>query len=371
MKKQILSAALCILAVLLVWAGQNAAAETTAAVKLCLNVMIPSLYAFTIISKLIISSDAYRLFAKPFGLFTRYILRMPEEFFPVFIISQFAGYPIGASLISGMYSSGRISRQEAEKMLCFCIGAGPAYIMAVAGAAAPLCPKAWAALFLSTAGANLLLVLITAPFRPLPKKSSNEYTVTLDAHSFTEAVISGAKSMTLICGSIILAAAFMGILSKAKLLPLITKAAAAFFKCEPITAYPFVRSFFEISNLTSVIGDSYTVLPAAAAMLSFGGLCVHLQIKSVCGSLSVVPLLIARIPSAVLAFFLCRKILPNFYTVTAISVSAPIGESISVSNNQPILSIILLIMTILILSQKNVVKTKKMCYNRLEKKLRS
>ena len=156
-------------------------------------------------------------------------------------------------------------------------------------------------------------------------------------------------------------AALMGIFSKAGLLSAISLLTARFTVIPPAEIYPFVRAFFEISNLSGVFGDPTVTLPFCSAMLCFGGLCVHMQIKAVCRGFSTLRAVILRVPMAVVSYFLCRRLIPKFYTVSVIAVSAPVSDgSIKFSDYSPMLSIILLIMTILILSQKNIAKPRKM-----------
>lgn len=343
----------------LIWAGRESAKECAKAAALCISVLIPSLFAFTAASKLLISTDTYKLLGRPFSIFSRYILRMPEDFFPVFLLSQLAGYPIGAALINEMRESGRLTKTEAEELLCFCIAPGPAYIMAVASAAAPKSHEAWIAVMLGVTGANLIAALVTAPFRAIPPKSGERISPKLTAEDITAAARSASESMTMICAMVLLMAALMGIFSKAGLLSGISKLISGLTGAPAAQVYPFARSFFEISNLCGVFGDSTAVLPLSAAFLSFGGLCVHMQIKAVCKGFSPMKAFIWRVPCAVCAYFICRSFIPKFCVVSVISVSAPVSEEIRFSDYSPLLSIILLIMTILILSQKNVAKSKK------------
>ena len=163
---------------------------------------------------------------------------------------------------------------------------------------------------------------------------------------------------------IVFMAAVLGIFGKYGILRLITQAVTALCGMEAVEIYPFVRSFFEISSITSVIGDATVTIPITAAMLSFGGLCVHLQITAVCKDFSPVKGLLMRVPAAVLSCFICSQLIPEMYTVSIISANADISnDPIFTVNNPPILSIILLIMTILILSQKTIEKKRVMCYN--------
>lgn len=350
-----------IFAAALIWAGRECAAECAKAAALCISTLIPSLFAFTAASKLLISTDAYKLLGRPFSLFSRYVLRLPEEFFPVFIISQLAGYPVGAALMGGLYDSGRITKLQAEEYLCFCIAPGPAYIMAVSSIASPECRGAWIPVMIAVAGTNLLAAVLSAPFRELPRRSPEKIRPKLSAEDITAAAVGASESMTMICAMVLLMAALMGVFSKAGLLSAISLLTARFTVIPPAEIYPFVRAFFEISNLSGVFGDPTVTLPFCSAMLCFGGLCVHMQIKAICRGFSTLRAVILRIPMAVVSYFLCRRLIPKFYTVSVIAVSAPVSDGkIEFSDYSPMLSIILLIMTILILSQKNIAKPKKM-----------
>lgn len=355
-------------AVLFIIAGRESAQGAAAAAMSCLNTLIPSLYAFTVISKLLISTNTYKLTGRPFEWIARNIFRMPGDCFAVMLISQAAGYPIGAALTAQMYRQGKITRSQAENLLCFSVAPGPAFIMAVCRSAVPDCPGAWKAVFGAVAMANILLALVTAPFREKPQKQRDKINLEISGQTFGEAVRSGAGAMAMICGCVVFAGAVMGALEKfgalTKAAKLLTGAARLLPQTsgllgEPACAYPFVRAFLEVSCLTGVT-SGISALPLISAFLSFGGLCVHLQITSVCEGFSPAKALGARLPAAFVSFFICRKFMPYFYRMTAVAVSANISQKdITIGKNQPILSIILLIMTILIISQKSYSQTSK------------
>ncbi len=343
----------------LIWAGRETAQECKKAVMLCLNVLIPSLFAFTAASKLLVSTGAYKLAGKPFSLIARYVFRVPEELFPVFIISQLAGYPIGASLINAMVSEKSVTKAQAEGFLCCCISPGPAYIMAVSAIAAPESPDAAIAVIISLFAANLAVLLLTAPFRPVPERSSEKISCRLTAEDITAAARSAAESMTMICSMVLLMAAVTGILIKSGVLSAAAVTLSKLMDMPAVQIYPFIRAFLEISGLSGVSGDSTVLLPLTAAMLCFGGLCVHMQIIAVCRDFSPLKALIMRVPCAVMSCLVCRELVPKYCSADIVSAMAEGESRLGISNYSPILSIILLIMTILILSQKNVAKSQK------------
>ncbi|MGN0667222.1 MAG: hypothetical protein ACI4KF_11945 [Huintestinicola sp.] len=124
-----------------------------------------------------------------------------------------------------------------------------------------------------------------------------------------------------------------------------------------------VRSALEISCVRMFRG--VYDLPVCAALLSFGGICVHMQIGAVCGKkVPMKSVILFRIAAAALSYILCRITLRHFIEMDVVSVFAhgEAGEisTVAYSNNAPLCSVFLLIMTILLLSQKSIVKTKKM-----------
>lgn len=342
-------------ALMMIWAAPEVAAGIKKSVLMCLNVIIPSLFAFTVISKLLISTNIYSYAAAPFSTFSRKILRMPAEFMPVFIMSQTAGYPIGAALISKMQSDGRIDKKNAEAMLCFCISPGPAYIIAIAATINANDRFLWIKLFMSVILANCIALIITIPFRkavPIGKSYTN---VTFSSSLITSAVSSGAENMINICSMICFASALLATAEKLGIISMLTVFLSAISDCEPVLCYAYIKSFFDVSNLIYNCG-----LPkAAAALMSFGGICVFMQIKALCSNFSCLKAFFMRIPCAAAAYLICKLLTPEIVTLESVSVYSTIDNNIKFGKNAPIVSIFLLIMTILILSQKNIVKTQK------------
>ncbi len=96
------------------------------------NVIIPSLFPFTVCVLLLIKSKisvknkflnnlTFRLFGFNFDIFI------------IFILSLIGGYPVGAKLISELYSQKLINKTAANIMLIYCVNAGPAFILSAVG----------------------------------------------------------------------------------------------------------------------------------------------------------------------------------------------------------------------------------------------
>lgn len=49
-------------------------------------------------------------------------------------MSFVAGYPVGAGMTAALFSEGRISQSDAQRMTLFCVNAGPAFVIGGVGA---------------------------------------------------------------------------------------------------------------------------------------------------------------------------------------------------------------------------------------------
>ncbi len=337
--------------------GKAVSAAVIKGVGICLNTLIPSLFAFTVMSSLLVSSGLYRVIGLPFSPLARYVFRMTPEEFSVFLISQAAGYPVGASLISEMRRSGRISDKRCGELMRFCIAPGPSFVLGITSVLSPNNPQIYAALFIAVIASNTAAALITAIGKTVPEKTTARPKIRLSADVFTESVSRGAAAMTVICSMVIFFCAVIAVIDSAGITALVTRVTSKVTKTDPNVIYPIIRGMLEISNTVYLTGSSLFTLPMAAALLTFGGICVHLQIKAVCGNIPIFGSLLFHVPCGIMAYIVCKAIMPHFYIIQVAVVFAEIRPKYS--EFSPILSLILLIMTILILSQKNVAKNKK------------
>lgn len=346
-------------AVLLVIYPKDTADAVRVGLMNCLNVIIPSLFAMIVISRIFISSGLYKLAGRPFGLIARYIFRIPEPMFPVFLISMAAGYPVGASLISEAYKEGGIEKEDAERLMCWCFGAGHAFIFSAVGQGVFGSARCGAAIFVSCIGANILLGIILSFGREIPEKYSykNNTKLEFSAQLLMDSICGGGTAVLKMCAVVLFMSA---LISLPESLGITVPAAVKLGKLtgsDPYIVYTAMRSLAEITNLTREHFGGVSYLPLASALVSFGGLSVFMQIKSVCGELKTGKMMLARAAAAIMSYFICGKLFGVMYSEACVSVMA---HSETVRHNNPISTVFLLIMTILLLSEKSVSKLKKM-----------
>ena len=325
-------------------------------VKVCLEVMIPSLYAFMVISGFIVSSNLYAVLGKPFGIISRYVFRIPEEYFSVFLISSIGGYPVGAKLLANMYKENKIDRETAEHMLSYCYLAGPAFICSIAGVKLFSSVRTGMMIFASVLGANIILGFLKGLSRKIPPKSRNSVKLNLSMECLIESVYSGAKGMFSICAVIVFFSTIICILNKLNIIQNAAGFLTKFTYLDYSDSLASVRSFIEISNISSFTAGNYRLIPVTAALLSFGGICVVMQTKGfVSGILSTKYFYFNRFLSAVISYFLCKMLITAYGTEPVYTWAS---ENIAYRQNSPIPSIFLLIMTILLLLNISMAKRK-------------
>lgn len=110
-------------------------AAITQALNLCVQVLLPSLFPFFVLSSMLISLGVVQrlslVLEKPF----RWLFGLSGIFGASFLLGAAGGYPVGAKTVTALYRQGQCSQQEAEKALCFCNNAGPAFLISAVGSA--------------------------------------------------------------------------------------------------------------------------------------------------------------------------------------------------------------------------------------------
>lgn len=95
--------------------------------------VLPCIFPFMIITKLIISLGNIEKFCKPFSRPFSLFYGTSADSAYVFFISILAGYPVGSQMVASLYETGKISRSQAFRMCSFCSNSGPMFIVGTVG----------------------------------------------------------------------------------------------------------------------------------------------------------------------------------------------------------------------------------------------
>ena len=252
----------CICLFILILDTKTAIAGAAEGIKLCLSVVIPSLFPFFIITSML-NSQLIGTKVPIIGGLTRYI-GIPNGAESVFLLGLLGGYPVGAQSINEACCAKAISKEYGSRMLAFCNNAGPAFIFGIGATLFPL-PIVWSVWGIQIISSICVGLIIS---------EKNNETVVLSNHNritITQSLEKSIRIMASICGWILL---FRVILN------FFTRWFLWFF---PAEIQILISGFTELSNgsvaLINIqsLGLRYIFFNI---MLSFGGLCVTMQTAS-------------------------------------------------------------------------------------------
>jgi hypothetical protein len=256
------------------------------AVKTCLLTLIPSLYGMMICSSLLTGG------------------RQPKGILGVVLLSQVAGYPVGACMLSKFVRKGTRSRTQASLLAGACFGGGPAFYAGLfSGRPAT---EAWR-VFLAGIAANACLLCVPALYgwychrarsTALPAAPCEARAETVSGEDgaaavgmlqglcnrLVDAVTSSGVALLKICAMVIACGGMLGLGKGCGLLGLLGQMLSACTGLPTTTAQAILCSIVEISQITALSPDRSVGLPLMGALLSFGGCCVLLQIAAVTGN---------------------------------------------------------------------------------------
>lgn len=268
MKKHLpVLAVLGLFALTVVFSGE-AAEGARQGLHLCAATLAPSLFPFFVLAALLSSMGLPDLLGELFGGAAGRLFHVSSGGAQAFFLGLSGGYPLGASVVADLRREGRISRQEAERLLAFCNNSGPAFIIGAAGGVFKS-PKAGALLFAAHVLAAVTVGVLCrgkAP-TPAPEAPAAAPAPPPFGRALTTAVSRALASTATVCGYVVLFGALLGVLEPR--LPLLPP---------PVNA--LVRGFLELgSGVAALAGQSPEPVPLAAAALiiGWGGLSVHCQ----------------------------------------------------------------------------------------------
>ncbi len=272
---------------LLVW-PQTAAEGARQGLTACGAVLIPSLFPFLVLSGLVASGGGMSVLTLPAGWLGRFLYRAPGSLGGAVLLSWIGGYPAGAKVLAQLLEEEKITPEDAEMALCFCVNSGPAFMTGVVGTGIFGSPAVGLGLF----GCQLAAGAITGRVLLRKRKFSSlalRRNVLSDKKEPGAAVlvrsVSGAASAMMgICAFAVFFSALGGVLEGCGLLAASGEVLSALSggRLSPGGACALVRGMLEICSGSAAAMElpptqAVLILPF---LLSFGGLSVLCQIAA-------------------------------------------------------------------------------------------
>lgn len=314
---------------LLIFPTQMVAAAVEG-VELCLNVLVPSLLPFFVISSLIVELGLADMAARGLSPVMGRLFNVGGQCAGALILGFIGGYPVGARTVINLYDSGRCSKSEAERMLAFCNNSGPAFIFGVVGAGIFSSSAVGAVLYLTHIAASVLVGLI---FRNYGGGSHTSVTAKNSrAVPFPQAFVSSVTSAFSSCLNICSFVIFFTVLIRLMFLSGVITALAELigalfgvFGMDSLWAEKLLTGLIELTSgvwsLRDVSDSLRGSVAMAAFMLGWAGLSVHCQVLSFLykSGLSAKSYIAGKLLHGVLSAGLAAA------AVTFISLDAPVG----------------------------------------------
>jgi len=325
-----------ILLILIALTAVNAAAVAELLrqrIQLCLETLIPSLFGCMVLANLLTACGAAAWLGSRMRPLAQ-IMHIPPEVLTIFVISQIAGYPVGTLLLRQSADCGHIPQDIAARMSYVCFGGGPAFLVGLAGAQMLGNAAAGWCMMATCIAANLILLAIfghglpqTAEFSPATVRSSPEM--------LTEAVRDAMRSLAAICGTVLMFGVMMQLCEAIGLTAGLCVLAGR-FGIAPQTVRALLAAVSDVTQLPYLMhcGLSYRILfSLTGGLLSFGGICVHLQCTALGGGrVRMGKMLVIRLFAALLTAWMLYPLtgmfaLPEQAAVFAVHRAVPAAGS--------------------------------------------
>ena len=258
------------------------------------NVVFPSLFGFMAVCEILIKSGLIDVMAKIFVPISKYLFRMPEKLFAVYLFSCIGGYPVGVKLLGELVRSKDITKETASGLAPFCYCVSPSFAVGIVGLAVFSDVKIGLIVYFSCLISNTLALLVYSRIYNF-KCEKNDTKVKLTPDILVNSVASSGKSMLLISGMILFFAYFVILLDCLNFFDII--------KIRDISV--ILKSSLEITYISNLATD-FKLLPVVTGIVSCGGLCILLQVLCLNSStFSLKRLFLMRIPLSLASALVC------------------------------------------------------------------
>lgn len=248
----------------------------------CFNLLVPSLFLFMVFSNFILNLNIKT--PNLLNKVTNVLFNLPGCCSLAIFMGLLGGYPAGAVSVKTLLDNKKINQKQAERLIFFLVGAGPAFIINVVGVSFFGSKFLGLLIFLSQFLASLILGFLISRFY-LEKETTflEEKNKSLEKSKkdllkiFIESVNEASKNLFYMCAFVIFFSAVLAILQKI----LESNIISNFFNLintnkESIKS--LVALLFEVTNGCSLSVENHLPIYFLIFAISWAGVSVHLQI---------------------------------------------------------------------------------------------
>lgn len=270
--------------------------------------VLPALFPFFFFSKILTSLDIASSLEKPFRKPVKLLFNAPPVGGYILIISLLSGYPIGAKLVADCYKMGILTESQAKNISVFTSTSGPLFIVGSVGISMMGNKTAGFVILLSHYLATVINGLILVKRGCGGKELALPKKIVGFENLLGDSLLSGIVSVAIVGGYIAIFSMLADVFYDFKILSAFS-GLLRLVKVPAALADAVAVAFVEITRGCQALSKSgfalRTVVPPAAALISFGGLSVTLQSLTFLSECKIKPLfyLKCKFSQGIITFF--------------------------------------------------------------------
>ena len=264
---------------------QTSAKSAVDSFNTCINILMPSLFPFFVLSQMFILSGGGKFIGNILTPIMLPLFNINGNGAVSFILGIISGYPIGSKTAAELFKQGAITKSEAESLICFSNNSGPLFIIGAVGVG--ILNSNIIGIFLYvihilsavTLGVLLRFTISESRINTRPAILENS-----PKNIFTTAVENGIASLIKVFAYVIFFGIIMGICENSGVFVPISKFFELFHIKKEITD-SVIYSVFELTTGIKKLSDTNCTLSLKLMLLSFmlgwSGFSIHFQTKSI------------------------------------------------------------------------------------------
>lgn len=279
---------------------------TKKGITLWANNVVPSLFPFFVAVELLKRTNLIYFLSIKLDKYMKPIFNLPGVASFPFVMGLISGYPVGAKIVSDLYSNNLCTQKEAERMLAFTNNSGPLFIIGTVGCSFYSNTSIGILLLISHILSSICVGIILGIISRI-KSATNKFTAnsrqSASVNNFSSllqddikiadlggilgsAIVSAIKSILMIGGFVTIFSVILSILNNTKILTIISYFISNIFHINPDYIVGLLTGFLEFTNglykISTINNKMLSInLILSSFIIGFGGISVILQVLNI------------------------------------------------------------------------------------------
>ena len=275
-------------------------------ITLWANNVVPSLFPFFVAVELLKHTNLIYFLSIKLDKYMKPIFNLPGVASFPFVMGLISGYPVGAKIVSDLYSNNLCTQKESERMLAFTNNSGPLFIIGTVGCSFYSNTSIGILLLISHILSSICVGIILGIISRI-KSATNKFTAnstqSASANNFSSllqddiriadlggilgsAIVSAIKSILMIGGFVTIFSVILSILNSTKILTIISYFISNIFHINPDYIVGLLTGFLEFTNglykISTINNKMLSInLIISSFIIGFGGISVTLQVLNI------------------------------------------------------------------------------------------